>query len=174
MDKGVGAGDELAAATAAQAAAQDTFSECALDAHFKVWTSWVRGVEAGCAERLVAAGRGEAAGTLTPQQLEQLLARQPDVLPPMEGAEAAAANLTATFRAGLGSLNEEVNRYCAMDKQASFNVLKGLFAKLAEFHGRGGSMMARAFGAAPPAWQREFVTQQQLFDGIVRYARRVD
>ena len=185
-EKGVGSGEEAAAAAASQEAALATFAESALDAHFRAWTGWVRGVEAGAAERLATAGGGAAAavaaaaaaspgGSLTPQQLQQLLGAHPDVLPPMEEAEAAAHSLTSTYRAGLNSLNEEVNRYCSgMAPVTSFAVLKGIFSRLAEYHGRGGVMMARAFGAAPPAWQRDFLTQQQLFDGFVRFARRFD
>ena len=174
QDKGVAAGEELAAATAAHGAALATFVESTLDLHFRAWTQWVKKVEAATLELLAASGRAGAAGgaPLTPQQL--LAALPEDVPPPVEApeAEAAVQSLAQSWRAALGSLNEEVNRYCsAAGVGKSMVVLKALFSKLAEYYQRGEILLARAFHGAPPAWLRDMVPIQNIFFEMRKYGR---
>jgi hypothetical protein len=163
-------GEDSTSASEAHAKAMNAFAEAALDAHARVWASWVRKVEAGAATLL-------PKGSPPPVTPQALIAALPEgVIPPVDAleAEAVVRDLGLNWRSALASLHEEARRYFGKlpndeDGRGALAVLKGLFSRFAEYHQRGAALLARAYPTAPPAWARELVQLQTIYLEMRRF-----
>jgi hypothetical protein len=178
-ERGVSAEDAAPVAEANQRALA-AYVEEAVEAHFRVFTGWVKKVEAAALAAAksrgvnfvpgapsASAGAGATVSYLPPDTV-------PVVAEPAE-AETVVRDFALNWRAGLSGLNDDVSRFFGRGADAGSKVapavLMALFQKVAEFHGRFTAAVARAFPGNPP-FTREIVALPTVYAEMRRYGRQ--
>lgn len=144
--------------------------EESLDSHYRVLISYVKKLEAAAAADAKAKGLpfNTGAGTDAAVYLSDGITLQADAAE----AEAIVHDFALNWRAGLRAVNDDMARFFGREVKTHMRVLGAVFARLVDVYQRFTALLGRAFPSQPaPAFTRELVRVQALYDEIRRYGR---
>jgi hypothetical protein len=190
-ERGVAAEDS-APLNEAHNRALNAYVDEAVDAHFRVFTGWVKKVESGAVAAAKAKGLPLPAPAAGAPPAAAYLPEGIPVAAEQAEAEAIVRDFALNWRGGLSALNDDVSRFfgrggggaaaggagassadlvAASAAKTSAAVLMGVFQKVAEFHTRFTAVVARAFPGNPP-FTREVVALPTVYAEMRRYGRQ--